>query len=93
MSDFNQEISVTVAGVTAIGKSPYGEVAVYAEGSTTAVFGWMTSADVFVPFEDGTITGDGAIVLDCGRNVELAVNVTGVPAKIYSRGIRNAPGS
>ena len=60
MPDFNQEISVTVAGVTAIGKSPYGEVAVYAEGSTTAVFGWMTSTDTFVPFEDGTITGDGA---------------------------------
>lgn len=93
MATFSPEVVVDTAGIIPLGSSLYGQVTAYAEGSTTAVFGWLNSSDVFVPYTDGTISGDGAIVLSCGRNAELAVNVTGVPAKISLRGVRNAPGS
>lgn len=93
MAIFQSEIAVAVAGVVTIGSSPYGSVTVFAEGSTTATFGYLNSAGTFVAFANAEIAGNGAIVLDCGRGTELAVTVVGVPAKIITRGIRNAPGS
>jgi len=80
-----QTTNIPAGTDTILGKSAYPTMSFTCSGATSLTFGYIDPLiGGFREYVDGTITGDGVIIINCGVGTGVAVRVTGGPCVITS---------